>query len=153
MKFSAREDVGAGVDAVFAALTDFENFERQALRRGIDVERRDTLAVPGVGMSWLIGFSFRGKRRSAETTLTTYEVAERIEFQTRTGGFQCQGEVDLTKLGRSKTRLHVAVDIRPKTFRARMFLQALRLAKSSLSARFKSRVARFARQVERDAAG
>ena len=150
MKFSAREDVGADTGAVFAAVTDFEGFERQALRRGIDVERRDGLTRPGVGMSWMIGFTYRGRRRAAETTLTAFEPGQRMEFLTKTSGLECHGEIDLIRLGKTKTRLHATLDIRPQNFRARMLLQAVRLAKASLTARFKSRVARYARQIERD---
>ena len=34
MKLSTREDIAASIDAVFAELTDFDGFERAALRRG-----------------------------------------------------------------------------------------------------------------------
>ncbi len=149
MRFSAREDIAASSEAVFAAISDFETIERQALRRGIEVERLDQLTEPGAGMSWRLQFSYRGRRREAVTTLSRYAPAEALEFQSTSGGIECEGVFDLTRLGKAKTRLHVTFDLRPQTFRARLLIQALRIGKSNLSNRFKNRIARFARHVER----
>ena len=43
MKFSAREDIDGAIEDVFRFLTDFEAFERQAIRRNVDVQRTDSL--------------------------------------------------------------------------------------------------------------
>ena len=53
MKLSGRTDIGAPVAFVYAALSDFEGWERSAMRRGADVNRTDKLRVPGVGMTLL----------------------------------------------------------------------------------------------------
>lgn len=149
MKFSAREDVAASVEDVFAHMTDFSRFERQALRRGIDVDRLDRLAEPGVGMAWRITFDLRGRRRVAETRLIRYLVEQQLGFAATVSGLACDISVELTRLSRFKTRMHVALDITPQTFRARLLLQGLKLAKSKLSDRFKTRVSRLARDIER----
>lgn len=148
MRFSAREDVAAPIDEVFAALTDFPRLERQALRRGIDVARLDDLSEPGVGMMWRIGFDIRGRRRVAQTELTELADGRRLSFFTQVSGLNCPGTVELTALSKTKTRVHVTLDLRPQTLTARMMLQGLKLAKSSLSDRFKARVARLARDIE-----
>ena len=41
MKLSTREDIEAPIGTVFDAVTDFDGFERQLLRRGVDVTRDD----------------------------------------------------------------------------------------------------------------
>lgn len=151
MKFSAREDVAASVEDVFAYLTDFSRFERQALRRGIDVDRLDRLAEPGAGMAWRIAFELRGRRRVADTKLIRYLADKQLDFAATVSGLDCDVSVEMTRLSKFKTRMHVAVDIMPQTLRARMLLQGLKLAKSKLSDRFKARVARLARDIERDA--
>lgn len=148
MKFSTREDVAAASTDVFAALTDFERHERQALRRGADVMRKDQLSAPGVGMAWDIWFTYRGRRRRAETTLTKYEPDASLAFASKVGGLDCAGEIELSALGPAKTRMHVTFDLKPQTFRARMLIRGLKLAKGNLATRFKSRVARFARGIE-----
>ena len=150
MKFSAREDVAASVEDVFAHLTEFSRFERQALRRGIDVDRLDRLAEPGVGMEWRIAFDLRGRRRVAETKLINYEADQQLGFAATVSGLNCDVLVELTRLSKAKTRMNVAVDLKPQTFRARMLLQGLKLAKSKLSDRFKMRVARLARDIEQE---
>ena len=64
MKVTAREDIEAPLDKVFTELCDFESIERQALRRGIEVRRTDTVAGLGEGMTWHARFRFRGKERA-----------------------------------------------------------------------------------------
>ena len=39
MKSSKREDIEAPIDYVYARVTDFQGFERQALRRAADLQR------------------------------------------------------------------------------------------------------------------
>ena len=62
MKLSGRTDVQAPVEFVFDAISDFDFWERAALRRGAEVTRTDKLRQPAPGMSWMIRFGWRGRR-------------------------------------------------------------------------------------------
>ncbi|MDJ1006450.1 MAG: SRPBCC family protein [Paracoccaceae bacterium] len=148
MKLSAREDIAAPIDVVFAAITDFAALERQALRRGFDVTRLDSDALPGLGARWEVGFDYRGHRRSTLTEITGWTPDQGVVFATVGEGLRGTGEVDLIRLAKARTRLHMGVDIRPETFRARLLLQSLKLAKPGLSRRFKEKIAALARQIE-----
>ncbi|MEO1239144.1 MAG: SRPBCC family protein [Pseudomonadota bacterium] len=151
MKFSARENVAAPSGDVFAAITDFSRYEREGLRRGMEIERLDQLAVPGVGMRWRVAFDLRGRRRVAETKVTDFNPDRELSFVATVSGLMCTGRVEVAGLSKSKSRMNVSFDMKPNTLGARMMLQGLKLAKSSLSERFKARVARLARDIEKSA--
>jgi len=73
MNFSTREDVEAPIEATFDMLCDFENYERQALRRGAEVRRTDNLSAPGVGMTWAARFMMRGRPRDLDLSMTEFQ--------------------------------------------------------------------------------
>ncbi len=148
MKFSAREDIAAPIDQVFAALCDFEGFERQALRRGAEVQRLDGLTQPGVGMEWQAGFSMRGRKRSVKIALAQFDVPNEMLFDVKSSGIDGVFSIDLLALSRSRTRMSVALDITPLNLSARLLVQSLKLAKSNLNKRFKLRVAEYAKGLE-----
>lgn len=148
MKFSAREDVAAPIDKLFSALSDFEGFERQAMRRGADVQRIDPLTQPGVGMRWKTAFTMRGRRREMTLELVRYDVPNEMRFDLVSQGVTGTFAIELLALSRSRTRMSLALDIAPQTLSARLFVQSLKLAKSSLDKRFKLRVADYAKGLE-----
>jgi len=149
MKFSTREDIEAPIDAVFAAVTDFEHFERQAMRRGAEVVRLDSLAAPAVGMSWRSRVRIRGRLREIDSRLSEFEPERSLALASTSGGVESLFAVELLSLSRSRTRIRVTLDLRPTTFSARLFVQSLKLAKVSLSKRFEDRISEFATEVRR----
>lgn len=151
MKFSSREDVNLPADAVFAAVSDFHKFERAALRRGAEVARTDDLAEPGVGATWHSQVTYRGRKRDVTSELTAFTPPERMDVDIRSRGVQGGVSVQLIPLSPRRTRLMVQLEMRPKTLGVRVFLQSLRLAKSSMNKRFKRAVAEFARELEANA--
>lgn len=148
MKFSAREDVAAPIDRVFAALNDFDTFERQAMRRGAEVQRLDPMTQTGVGMRWKVYFKMRGRRREMDLELTRYDAPNEMVFDINSTGISGTFTVELLALSRSRTRMALALDITPLTLSARLFVQSLKLAKISLTKRFKLRVADYAKGLE-----
>ncbi len=148
MKFSAREDIAAPIGTVFESLSEFESFERAALRRGAEVTRTDNLGAPAPGMTWKTRFPFRGRTRHLTAELVRYDRPEVMEVRSQSTGLFGTLTIDLVQLSPRQTRMHLHLDIRPRTFGARVFLQSLRLAKSTLTRNFKMGVSKFARSIE-----
>lgn len=148
MKFAAQEDIQATIDQVFAAISDFDGFERAALRRGADVVRTDDLATPGKGMCWKAEFPFRNRQRKADVELTGFEPPNGLQLFALTGGLEVTVLADLVALSRSRTRLNISLDMRPRTIPARLMIQSMKLARSNIAKRFKKRVADFSQDIE-----
>jgi uncharacterized membrane protein len=148
MKLSAREEIDAPAQHVFAAITDFPRIARLAAARGVPLRRIDALAEPGVGMAWAAEATIRGQRREILSDVTDFSHGERIAITSRTGGIEGLTEVEVTLLGAERTRLRITVELRPTSLSGRVLIQPLRLAKGSLQERLRIRVAGFARSLE-----
>lgn len=153
MKIATREDISAPIDAVFEQLSDFEGFERAAMRRGAEVVRIDTLAVPGVGMGWRAGFDYRGKERKAKIELTEYEAPERLIAKVHSTGVEMEVVVELVAMSRTRTRMNLSLDTRPRTIPARLVIQSMKLARQTVLKRFRKRVSEYATTIESRANG
>ena len=151
MKFSTKEDIDAPIDSVFDMTTDFESFERSAMRRGASVRRVDALRTPGVGMEWDAEFAMRGRRRRLEIKLTDYDPEQGVSATAVSPGLLGHFDVELIALSRTRTRMAVELEIKPQNLSARLFVQSLRLAKANLTKRFKMRVAEYAKMMENQA--
>ncbi|OOY21506.1 hypothetical protein BMI91_02870 [Thioclava sediminum] len=149
MKLSTRTDISAPAGFVFERLADFGSFERVAMRRGITLKRLDTLSEPGAGMSWDIGFRFRGKQRQMITDVKQFEVPELIVYEGVSNSFEAVMDFDLTDLSKTRTRLLVGLDLRPRSLGARLMIQSAKLGKGNLERRFKERIDQFAQDIER----
>ena len=148
MKFSTRHDIEAPIGFVFEHASDFDGHLRQALRRGINVRRVDTLGVNTVGMCWNAGFEFRGKQRKIDGQLTQIDAPNGFQIQSVSGGLESAFDVELLQLSPGRTRILAGLDIRPKTLSSRLLIQSLKLGKNRLDERFARRVASFAREIE-----
>lgn len=148
MQLTASEDIEAPLDRVFAAVTDFEGIERQALRRGVDVRRVDSIAGPASGMTWQAAFGFRGKPRKTEVCLSEYHPPEQLVFDSVTGGLEARFILDLVALSRGRTRLNVSTQLKPTTLSSRLLVQSMKLAKGGIDKRFRHRMAALAKDLE-----
>lgn len=149
MKLSTREDIEAPIAYVFQRVSDFERFERRAMRQGADVSRRAEGLVE-IGMIWDIAFEFRGRSRKAQAELTGMETQHAIEIISRSDGLTAVTQVETVALSGTRTRVLVSCDLRAKTLTARLLLQSLKLAKTKLTKRFKARVLDYAESIEDD---
>lgn len=150
---ATREDISASIDAVFEQLSDFEGFERAAMRRGAEVARTDSLSVPGVGMGWRTGFDYRGKERKANIELTEYEAPERMRAIVHSTGVEIEVLVELVAMSRTRTRMNLSLDARPRTIPARLMIQSMKLARQTVLKRFRNRVSDYAAALEERANG
>ncbi len=148
MQLTASEDIEAPVERVFAELSDFEAIERQVMRRGIDVKRTAGEDVPAAGMGWATDFTFRGKSRQAQVTLVDYTVPEQMVFDTVSGGLEAETRVEVVALSRSRTRINMVTELKPKTLSARLLVQSLKLAKGGIDKRFRKKMAGYAKDLE-----
>ncbi len=147
MKFSTREDIEAPIDFVFARVTDFDAFERRALRQGAQVHRQGDGPVD-VGTVWDISFHYRERMRNAQATLTTLDAPHELKIDSISDGLTAQTDVALVALSPGRTRVIVGFELRARTLTARLLLQSLKLAKGKLTKRFRARVLDYAEAVE-----
>ncbi|MEJ8561372.1 SRPBCC family protein [Yoonia sp. GPGPB17] len=149
MKFSTREDIEAPISYVYGRVTDFANFERRAMRQGIDVSCRTT-GDAAMGTVWDISFEFRGRLRKVAAELTRLEPEQAVEIESQSDGLTAITQVELVALSATRTRVLVSFDMRAKTLTARLLLQSLKLAKTKMTKRFKARVLEYSETVEDD---
>ncbi len=148
MQLTTREDIEAPLDFVFAQVTDFSGFERQALRRGADVRRRDANTKAGLGATWDVTFPYRGKDRTMRAVITEYEAPTNLMIKMETGGLSGLLEVKLIALSSHRTRMTVSTDAKATGLSARLLLQSFKLAKAKVDRRLKDRVAALAQDIE-----
>ncbi len=148
MHLSSRTDIEAPLESVFASLSDFEGWERAAMRRGADVSRTDKLRTPGIGMGWHVRFRFRGKDRDLEIKLTGLEPHAQLAFVGKGRMLIGDLSMDLLALAPKRTRLVMHVDVRPLTIGARLFLQSMKLAKGRIQTKLNKRLGQLAADIE-----
>lgn len=148
MKLTAHESIEAPVAFVNAYLTDFDFWERSAMRRGAEVERLDHLRQPGAGMEWRIAFLHHDKRRTVELKLLKLEPEHALEFDCMAKPAEAILAIELTEMGPRRTRVSVHLEVKPRTLAARLFLQSIKLAKAKVTRRFTQRLAQTCADIE-----
>ena len=148
MKFSKQQDIEAPIDYVFKRATDFRAFERQALRRGIEIARVDDLGQDAVGLRWKAAFPYRGKRRDVDAELIQLDAPNQLLIQSESGGISAEFGVEFMPMSANRTRVKIGLQMLPKTLPARMLVQSLKFAKSSLDVRFARRVEQFGTELQ-----
>ncbi|MDW3224463.1 MAG: SRPBCC family protein [Paracoccaceae bacterium] len=149
MKFATQQDIEAPISAVFEMMSSFETFEDAASKYGADVKRVDNLSRAGIGMHWNVQFIFKGQSRVLDMEITQFDRPKSIALDMTSEGLFGPARVDLEKLSDTKTRIAVGGEIRASSLKARVLLQPLKLAKSTLDQRFQERVAKFVHSLER----
>ena len=153
MKLTTRQDIEAPLDFVYAQLTDFDHFERMAMRRGAEVERTDRLRSPGVGMAWRVRFAFRGRPRTAQVRFADAEPGAHLTWAFDSPSLQGTARVELVSLSPRRTRMTVVSEVKPKTLAARLLVQSARLAKGRVQRRLDVASGKLANMIEEQARG
>lgn len=148
MHFSSRTDVEVPIDFVYTTLSDFEAWERAAMRRGAEVTRTDKLRTPGIGMGWTVTFQFRGKVRVVDIVLTGQEPQAKLSFSGKGRMIEGDLSIDLLSLAPKRTRLVLHTKVRPLTIAARLFLQSLKLAKGRVQTKLDKRMEQLSTDLE-----
>ncbi|MFA3919567.1 SRPBCC family protein [Ruegeria hyattellae] len=148
MQIAGTEDIAAPISDVFDMLSEFDSFERNAIRRGIDVRRLNDHSRAMRGLEWQAAFQLRGKPRNLHLVLCRYDRPHLMQIDSSTKGIECTMLVELMPLSPRRTRLHLKLKLRPNTLPARLFVQSLKLARRNLNRRFKNRLSEFARNME-----
>ncbi|MEL7124815.1 MAG: SRPBCC family protein, partial [Pseudomonadota bacterium] len=69
-------------------------------------------------------------------------------FTATSQGMDATFTIELMALSRARTRMAVALELKPLNLASRLLVQSLKLAKSNLNQRFKQRVADYAKTLE-----
>ena len=150
MKFSTKEDMEMPIADAFALFSDFDQFERSALRRGVDVKRTDSLFKRSVGMKWASSFKFRGKQRNVVAELIGYTPPESYEIELQSNDLAGYGTLELMALSKSRTRATMTIEMKAKSLSGRLMIQTMRFGKSRLDKRFHKKAAEFVKVIERE---
>lgn len=148
MKFSTRTETDAPPEAVFAAFADFPAMAEALRARGATVERSDDGGPVGAGYAWRAEGTFRGAVRHLDGRVTSFDPPRGYGGEMRIGGLSGDFDIAIEPVNETKTRVYVAVEWRPETFKARVFLKSLKLAKGELDARFAARVDAWAKRAQ-----
>lgn len=144
MKLTAKSDIEVPLAFAYQCITDFESWERVALRRGAEVARTSGASAgasgDGTGTIWRIRFPFRGKIRSASVTLAELIREQSVAFSMGSPSMDGQSLIELQALSPRRTRIKVTAEAKPKTLAARLFINTLRLARGRVSRKFEARV-------------
>lgn len=147
MQFSTKEDVEAPIRSVFDRVSDFEAFERSAMRRGIEIERTEKGGADGLGARWVGKAELRGKSRNFDALVTASDAPHLLKIAGQSDGFDIALEVELVVLTPNRTRMRVTTELKPRNLSARLILQSARLARQKLTKRYKARVHGFAEGI------
>jgi hypothetical protein len=149
MKLNVRQDVELPVAKVYARLTDFDGWQKAALRRGAEVARTDGLGQYAPGMTWTAAFAYRGKLRHLDLALDAIVPPDRLAFSGAGPNLGGTLSIDLIEMSPQRTRVVVKLEIKPRTLVARLFIQSLKLGRSSVEDKFRARVAQVLAEIER----
>lgn len=146
MELSSQQRVAAPHEFVFAQASDFTAFERQALRRGIEVECRG--GPEPLGRGWSAAVPVMGRERQVEAEVVAYDAPRDYAVLGETSGVEIRVRVGAAPDGGQHSQLVLSVALAPRNMPGRLVLQSLKLARGSLEDRLAGRLEGYAREIE-----
>lgn len=148
MNVTASEEIAAPIAHVFAELSDVGRVERAAVRRGIAMQRRDTLDGPCAGMTWDMRLVFRDRPHEVALRLTRFDPPCGMVLRGTSALIEGDLVLDLAALAPARTRLDLGLTVVPRSLQGRMLVQSIRLARGTLTRRLAARLGAHARDLE-----
>lgn len=148
MKFSTQEDMELPIAEAFAMLCDVAHYERMAQARGADLARVGNWSEPVQGSRWTAAVDLRGKTRRFELEIARLDAPDEMVLEMSSKGLTGTVGVELIALSRSRTRMVVGFELRPVSLPAKLLVQSMKLSKSTLTEKFKKRVAAYVAEME-----
>lgn len=149
MRLTAKTDLEAPIGPAYNALVDHPSWERDAIERGLRVERVAGATHLGPGAGWEVHLPFRGKLVKLQLLVVEERPSDEVRYSYLSNAFEGEITLGVTPLSLRRTRLTMGIEIHPRTIMARVLMNTLRLAKGRAQARLEQRLAQMARQIER----
>ena len=146
MEFSSQQRVAAPRGFVFEQASDFTAFERQALRRGIEIERRGGPAP--VGRAWSASVPVMGREREIAAEIIGFDAPQDYTVRGESSGLEIVVRVEAQPETTGESRLGLSVTLAPRSMPGRLVLQSLKLARGTLETRLAGRLEGYAREIE-----
>jgi uncharacterized protein YndB with AHSA1/START domain len=150
MDFIVEQDVDAPVAAVFAALTDFKRLETDARARGMNAERSDSMAAPGIGTAWRVEYMMRGGQRRALMQITAWTPPEGYAIAAQSNLMDLAATFRFTALGPATTRVRIEAQVSARSLPGRILLQSARLGRSRIDDRLSRGLERLCDRIATD---
>ena len=148
MKLTAKTDLDVPVSFVFDVLSDHDSWVDEARRRGAEVEPVVDRPASSVGAGWRLRFAFRGRTRKVLVWVEGIQPDHLLSYAFEGQVFEGGSTIEVTALSARRTRLRVALTVKPKTLAARLLLNTLRLARRKVQARFDKRLGQLAGVIQ-----
>ncbi|MGR3463981.1 SRPBCC family protein [Limimaricola sp.] len=145
MEFSSQQRVAAPREFVFEQASDFTAFERQALRRGIEVESRG--GPDPLGRGWSAAVPVMGRERQIAAEIVGYDAPRDYAVRGESSGVEILLKVEALE-EESGSQLGLSVTMAPRSMPGRLVLQSLKLARGTLETRLAGRLEGYAREIE-----
>ncbi|MBL9047589.1 MAG: hypothetical protein JNK34_09825 [Tabrizicola sp.] len=147
MKLAAMTDLDAPIGFVYECIADHQSWEREAVERGIDLERPADMPLSGLGAGWLLKLPFRGRLVNLLLRLVHMVRDDRIDFDLQSNAIEGDLSLSVMALSPRRTRLRLQIEVKPRTLTARVLLNTLKLAKGRVQARMDLRVHQMGAQI------